>query len=84
MAFVVSSWNPPSARWLQGDRCEEKCVWPVHTVFENLEFWTRGGAEAEVDLSFGKKACGNLNYGTCGQEDHCSECVFSWPSDDDA
>ena len=84
MAFVVSSWKPPTARWLQGDRCNEECVWPVHTVFENLEFWTHGGKEAQVDLTFGKKACGNLNYGTCGDEGHCSECAFSFPSDDDA
>ena len=84
MAFVFSSWRPPSARWLQGDRCDEECVWPVHTVFDNLEFWTHDGAKAEVDLNFANKACGDLNYGTCSDEGHCSECVFSWPSDDDA
>ena len=83
MAFVVSSWRPPSARWLQGDRCDEECIWPVHTVFENLEFWTYGGRAAKDDLVFGG-SCGNLNYGTCGDVDHCSECAFSFPADDEA
>ena len=62
MAFTVSSWKPPSARWLQGDRCEEECAWPVKTVFSNLEFWTYGGNSPEPKIEYGR-TCGKLRAG---------------------
>jgi len=80
MAFVVSSWRPPSARWMQGDRCDEECVWPVQTTFSNLEFWTHGGKPADdVEIKY-LGACGSLRAGECG--DDCAECSYSYPADD--
>ena len=82
MAFVMSSWRPRSAKWLQGDRCNEECVWPVETVFSNLEFWTSGAKPApmaDVDLRWGR-ACSHLRSGVCGKD--CAECRFSYPVDE--
>lgn len=80
MTFVVSSWRPPNASWLQGDRCDEECQWPVETVFSNLEFWTYGGKQAkDVEIVYGK-ACSHLGAGQCGKD--CAECRFSYPVDE--
>merc|ERR1712060_341849 len=80
MAFVVSIWRPRSARWLQGDRCDEKCEWPVNTVFRDVEFWTYGGKQAkDVDIVYGG-TCANLQDGLC--DSSCSECRYSYPADE--
>ena len=82
MAFVVSSWRPSSASWLQGDRCDEACEWPVKTIFSNLEFWTHGAKPAlleDVKIKYGR-ACSHLRSGVCGED--CAECRFSYPVDE--
>ena len=81
MAWTFSSWRPPSAKWLQGDRCDEKCEWPVATTFKNLEFWTYGSEKSskDVELVYGN-SCSGLRDGLC--DSSCTECSFSYPVDD--
>lgn len=82
MAFIMSSWRPRSTKWLNGDRCDSACEFPIKTVWSNLEFWTSGAKPApmeDVALKWGR-ACSHLRSGVCGND--CSECRFSYPVDE--
>ena len=82
MSFVVSSWRPRSASWLQGDRCDEKCVWPVNSVYSNIEFWTYGATPSKMDdveIDW-YRTCSHLQSGECGKD--CAWCRYSVPSDE--
>lgn len=82
MAFTIGSRLPKKGdKWLVGDVCDDKeqCEFPIMTTFANLEFWTHGGAQAEVDISY-LGMCGSPNAGECGND--CAECRYSYPSDD--